>query len=462
MFDARTESERRIADWVPVAAALLAGFAAAWLASPLLPSERVNLGTALARAAGLAGSGFLASFLATVLAFRVFRPSTTWRSVDTAIGFASISAWFAPFLVTAWDGALWLLPVAVVAGALLARLLGLYRRSLADAQDAVEDRDAWMEEFADELFQGLAKARRSQWKREALAVAILLEAGLAATAFGWVAAGSISMALGGLLAGWATRHSIQPQSHVHFGRGVSALSVSGAVAALLLIAAFGEPPLYPGAPFRNGNSGRQGRSLAGKDLVGGVVLRSEDLKKAMVLANVPLPHEPMHGRGRRQLHIPFTGEYWFFPSPGFSPGEDAMVQRGSPLGWVFTNVDKSLMNMRARQSFAIPVPLECCREIHVTVNARPAETGTVSVETILLRYSGKRRATRLSLGKRHLTPVALRGDGSHELATETLAFRVPKSPALDEFDTIEVRFDLHVPRIYRSAKAEVQGFTFVR
>ncbi|MCC7340377.1 MAG: hypothetical protein IT170_04765 [Bryobacterales bacterium] len=139
-----------------------------------------------------------------------------------------------------------------------------------------------------------------------------------------------------------------------------------------------------------------------------------------------------------------------------------MVQRGSPLGWVFTNVDKSLMNMRARQSFAIPVPLECCREIHVTVNARPAETGTVSVETVLLRYSGKRRATRLSLGKRHLAPVALRGDGSHELATETLAFHVPKSPALDEFDTIEVRFDLHVPRIYRSAKAEVQGFTFVR
>jgi hypothetical protein len=100
--------------------------------------------------------------------------------------------------------------------------------------------------------------------------------------------------------------------------------------------------------------------------------------------------------------------------------------------------------------------------IAITVTAMPAETDTVSIEAMLLRHDEKRRPKRAYLGKIHLTPAALRNMAdSSKPVTETLRFAVPDHALISEFDTIDVQFDLHAPRTNRSAKAEVEAFTFL-
>jgi hypothetical protein len=457
------DSQRRFAEWSPVVASLAGGFLAAWLSSPWMPAERLDATEAFGRSAAIAGVSFLAALLAASLAFRVFRPRTRLHVMGMAVALAATATWFAPFLLTAWDGAIWHLPVAVIIGALLARLLGSYQRSLDDGDDPTEDREEWIDRLAHEMFSGLREVRRSPWKREALFAAVLIEAGIAAIFFGFIAPGIVSVACGGILVGWSTRHALEMRPNVLLRRRSSLASASGALAALMLIAMFGEPPLYPGMPSEGGgDNGRQSQALADKDLVGSFVLKSEDLRKAVLLAPPPPRRSPLLTRGRREMRIPFTGEYWFYPWPRRNPLRDAVTQRGSPLGWVFTNMEKRPISMRARQSFAAPVPLDCCRMLAITVTAMPAETDTVSIEAVLLRHDENRRARRAYLGKVHLTPAALRNmaDVSRPV-TETLRFAVPNDAPISEFDTIDVQFDLHAPRTHRSAKAEVEAFTFL-
>lgn len=463
MFENSSSPHGRLADWSPAVAALGIGFLAAWLASSWMPVERLGFAEAFRRSAAIAAVSFFASLLAAHLAFRFFHPSNGLNREEIAIALAATATWFAPFLLTAWDGAIWHLPVAIVIGTTLARLLGYYQRGITRGNDPTEDREEWINRLAHEMFRGLREARRSPWKREALTAAVLVECGIAAMLFGFATPGMASVACGGILIGWSTRHAVESRPARILRRRSALALVTGALAALMLIAMFGEPPLYPGMPgLDRGDSGRQGRVLADKDLVGSFVLKSEDLRKAILLAPPPPRVTTLLSRGRHEMHIPFTGEYWFYPWPRRSPGRDAVAQWGSPLGWVFTNMERSPIEMRARQSFAMPVPLECCRMIAITVSVMPAETDTVSVEATLLRHDEKRRAKRANLGKIHLTPAALRGIAdTGEPVTETLRFAVPKNLPISAFDTIDVQFDLHAPRTHRSAKAEVEAFTFL-
>ncbi len=463
MFEKGTDPHRRLAVWSPALAALGVGFLAAWLASPWMPTERLDIAEAFGRSFGIVGVSFLASLLAARIAFHFVRPPIVLNPTEIGVALAATATWFAPFLLTAWDGAIWHLPVAMVIGAMAARLIGYYQRGVADGGDPTEDREEWMDRLAHEMFSGLREVRRSPWKREALAAALLIECGVAAMTFGFIAPGMFSVACGGILIGWATRHALESRPVENFRRRSAFLSAAGALASLMLIAMFGEPPLYPGMPGESGSdNGRQGLALADKDLVGSFVLRSEDLRKAVLLVPPKSRVSPLLSRGRRELRIPFTGEYWFYPWPRRSPGRDAVAQWGTPLGWVFTNMEKSPIQMRARQSFAVPISLECCRTIAITVTAMPAETDTVSIEATLLRHDAKRRANRAYLGKIHMTPAALRsGRDAGKPVTETLRFAVPKDSPISDFDTIDVEFDLHSPRIHRSAKAEVEAFTFL-
>ncbi|MDZ7637750.1 MAG: hypothetical protein U5J83_05800 [Bryobacterales bacterium] len=462
MFENKIDSQRRFVLWSPVLAALVGGFMAAWLSSPWMPAERLNAAEAIGRSAAIAGVSFLASLGSATLAFRFFQPRIALNPRWISFALAATSTWFAPFLVTAWDGAIWHLPIAMVIGALLARLLGYYQRSLAE-RDPTEDCEEWIHRLAHQMFSGLREVRPSPWKREALTAALLIECGIAAMLFGFLTPGMVAVAGGGILVGWSTRHTLEVSPALLLRRGPSCASVAGALAVLVLIAMFGEPPLYPGMPREDGGeNGRQSPALADKGLVGSFILQKEDLRKAVLVAPPPPRPSPIRSQGRRETRIPFTGEYWFYPWPRWNPGKDAVLQRGSPLGWVFTNMEKSPIMMRARQSFATPVPLECCRMLAITVTAMQAETDTVSIQAVLLRHDEKRRATQVQLGKIHLTPAALRNSpDASKPVTETLRFAVPDDTPISEFDTIDVHFELHAPRIHRSAKAEVGAFTFL-
>lgn len=464
MFETDTGHRHRSMGWSPVLAALGLGFLVAWFTSSWIPTERLDFPEALGRSLGIVATSFLASLLAAHLVFHFLSPPKIQNSNRLEVALAAIAAWFAPFLLTAWDGAIWHLPIAVTIGAMTARLIGRYQRSFAGGNNPAEDREEWIDRFAYEMFSGLRTIRRSPWKREALAAALLLECGIAAMIFGFVAPGMFSVTCGGILIGWSTRHALESRPAATFRRGSAFLSAAGAVASLMLIAMFGEPPLYPGTPGDGGaDHARRGQALADKDLVASFVLRSEDLRRAVFLVPPKPRVSPLLGRGHRDIRIPFTGEYWFYPWPRNNPGRDAVVQWGSPLSWVFTNVEKSPIQMRARQSFAVPVPIECCKAIAITVTAFPAETGTVSISAVLLRHNDKQRTGRAALGNIHLTPAALRsGPDQDKPVTETLRFVIPNAPAISDFDTIDVEFDLHAPRIHRSAKAEVEAFTFIR
>ncbi|MCL4784086.1 MAG: hypothetical protein KJZ70_13715 [Bryobacterales bacterium] len=463
MFERDANPHRRLAVWSPALAALGVGFLAAWLVIPWMPTERLDIAEAFGRCLGIVLVPFLASLLAASIAFRLLGPPGVLNPAEIGIALAASATWFAPFLLTAWDGAIWHLPIAIVIGAMAARLIGHYERGVAHGGDPTEDREEWMDRLAHEMFSGLREVRRSPWKREALAAALFIECGIAAMTFGYIAPGTLSVACGGILVGWSTRHALESRPADIFRRGSAYASVAGALASLALIATFGEPPLYPGIPGDGGgDNGRQGQALADKDLVGSFILRSEDLRKAVLLVPPKSRVSPLLRLGRREMRIPFTGEYWFYPWPRRSPGKDAVAQWGSPLGWVFTNMEKSPIQMRARQSFAVPIPLECCGAIAITIAALPAETDTVSIEATLLRHDATHRANRAYLGKIHLTPAAFRsGVDAGKPVTETLRFAVPKDSPISDFDTIDVVFDLHSPRVHRSAKAEVEAFTFL-
>lgn len=159
----------------------------------------------------------------------------------------------------------------------------------------------------------------------------------------------------------------------------------------------------------------------------------------------------------KPLTITFRGTYWFFKYPHHSPPEHSYRGRGTPATVGMHSADYFPLQMEAHQKFSSPVALSCCSQILVEITNQDHYARTVWLE-VVLSDSGNPEPP-LSLG---LVPVKSNsGSGDSASASEVLAFNIPASAAISEFDELTVRFHLRGTRYRESARIAVERFTLV-
>lgn len=127
-----------------------------------------------------------------------------------------------------------------------------------------------------------------------------------------------------------------------------------------------------------------------------------------------------------------------------------MVDRTTPITYTFTAVDRTPILMQARQRLGLPIQARCCSAIEVAVRNADQQPETISLQ-LSLATSARPRGPYLRLGVRRL-PAA---------ESAVLSFPMPSRPASPQFDEIIVEFQLHSPRLYRSANVSIQRFVLV-
>jgi hypothetical protein len=249
----------------------------------------------------------------------------------------------------------------------------------------------------------------------------------------------------------------------HEGRQTRAELVAGLLAILLMAnfaflrgkGGIAEPSVAQAAPAQ----------APPKSTLRGVILLTIPKKSSLKLPPSLLSKEASAQRLKAQTtSIPFSGEYWIFPSlwnvwggkrtpvlrrpPPLSP-----VERGDPVSMSFTAINKWMpLVMKAYQVLDQPIPLAGWQRIDVAGESADSLAGVVSVELVLtdseFRYMGS-----VSLGE-EVVPT-----GSAQF---TVQFTVPRESRIKKFDVIEVVFHLGEPRRDKSAKMSVKRFDLVR
>jgi hypothetical protein len=201
-----------------------------------------------------------------------------------------------------------------------------------------------------------------------------------------------------------------------------------------------------------------------QNLLTGIILLSEPKRYVP-----PVPASLLHKKGPVQLvnqrptSIPFSGEYWLFPSlfrvwkgkrvpVSQHPPMTSLVKHGDPLDSTYSSTRRWMpLVMKAHQTLGAPVELSCCQRVDVAVTEADLLPGTVAMEVILLDTTRGRGAAQ-SLGET-VIPTSL--------PEAVVRFNVPRRPSIERFDAIEVVFDLEEPRQDRSAKMAIDRFDLV-
>jgi hypothetical protein len=223
---------------------------------------------------------------------------------------------------------------------------------------------------------------------------------------------------------------------VHFGFAVSALGdTSGAEAK------------KKGAPV-------PGFSVGGK--YRGVVLIPEEEEHVILV-----PPLPMMGRNPFLVHkdpigIPFYGVYWFFQAPDREPNDDAYRVKGTPDHLAFRSADRTPLKMEAHQNLGRLIDIDSCSRIDVTVRNADPYPGSITLELIL---------ENTSLGRFHwqslgALPIVSRADADNPML-ETLSFKIPAYPRIQQFDELTIRFQRASYRATKSAKLAIDRFFLV-
>ncbi len=206
------------------------------------------------------------------------------------------------------------------------------------------------------------------------------------------------------------------------------------------------------------NAGKQptdphpGLSLGGK--YRGVILMPEEEKHVALI--VPLP---MMGRNPFLLHkdplgIPFYGAYWFFQFPDKSPTPDAYRVKGSPDKMTFRSADLTPLQMEAHQNLGRLIDIGALRRIDVAIRNADHYAGMIVIELILIDTATEERQ---SMGQMQLVSRPT-GD---EITQETLRFKIPSDPVIDQFDELVIRFPRSFTRSSRSARIAIDRFFLV-
>ena len=198
---------------------------------------------------------------------------------------------------------------------------------------------------------------------------------------------------------------------------------------------------------------------AGGDFVG-IILWPPQKKKVDIVP--PRPKTPTLGSGvkARPLIIPFDGPYWYFKDPEVEPGPKAHVTFGEPTEAKVRSTDRMQLRMQAHQNLGLPIDLDCCREVDVTVTNADLHVGMIMASVVLTDTSSEgRKATTLGVQpviSSELGPVGVRGK-----VTETLRFVVPASTRLQHFDQIDVILQPTMERARMGSKVSIEQFELV-
>ncbi|MFN7931860.1 MAG: hypothetical protein U0R19_00960 [Bryobacteraceae bacterium] len=331
--------------------------------------------------------------------------------------FALAAVWFTPVFAAAREGYFWSIFAAGAFAASLARSLA---RCAANPND--ESNDPWRVRPTNHLaaifllFTGMAT---------------LLQNALLACA---------SAAIACFLVAWTSRPDPRPIRLLTLD---AAFRIAIAIAACTLL--WTPQEMRSAAKKKEGT----GQLPPDEDTHSGVILLSEPRARPPLKAPPPR-HARAHPRSLQRSPdlIPFTGEYWFYHSPLSRPPRNSLIRKGSPLTYVFTNVERRALSMVATQQLQQELDTSCCARIDLVVQNADTEPDKIWIELILIHAVPGSRALRWSLGSQALTGSALR-------------FDLPATAPFPMFDEIRVVFHLSGTRRYRSASVAIEGFALI-
>jgi hypothetical protein len=193
----------------------------------------------------------------------------------------------------------------------------------------------------------------------------------------------------------------------------------------------------------------------------GIILWPPPVKKVEIVP--PRPNTPLlgHGVGAKPLVIPFDGPYWYFKAPFVEPGPKAHVAFGQPTKAKMRSTDRMPLRMEAHQNVGLPIELDCCREIDVTVTNADTGLGMIEV-SVVLTDTGSRGRRSLILGEEPVVSSdPTRAHAGRDQVTETLKFAVPRAAAIKRFDQIDVVIQPPAERARLGSRVAVEQFELV-
>jgi hypothetical protein len=367
------------------------------------------------------------TLLAGYLAFLVFKPRpkvSIWPSLRR-ITLAAV--WFAPAALLAKISPWWAIAGAFSIAIVMAKCLRGFQT--AESTDLLR---------RDRLISGFLAA-------------LALQGGLVASVAGQLSLAVSLVATGCFLIAWQPAWRIAQQTRANISR-----QLLGALAILFVgfilthsKRGFGPPP----SP--------EAKISSPANRLKGVILLTEPKPHAKLLPPaLTYTANPRIQPSRRPTSIPFSGEYWIFPSlfrlaggkavaVTQRPPPTSIVKRGDPINSTYSATVRWLpLVMKAHQSMETPVDLTGYQHIDIAITIPDIPSGLVSIELILLSSSSGRSLSQ-SLGQ---VPVPL------QFGKTKLRYNVPTT--IGSFDAIEVIFNLETRRD-KSAKVAIDRFDLV-
>jgi hypothetical protein len=399
--------------------------------------------------------GVVAAWLAGLLLPKQQPGETALVCKNTAVGWA-----FLPCIaMMAQRGSWWVFPIAALATvAAVFRLRPLFRNGTEEGKPSVQAASEGLPSL-----YGLGVPETPPPR--SFVVAGCAQVSVAFAVRGWlgVASAGLCVCLALSLVWWAARDG--KWERVWAGRRRAAQLYAVAVALTLLLTpwiaggAGGSNVAAAGSAKGASREGEPGHN--GIDYVG-IVLWPPQKKKVDIVpprANTPVAG---HGIGSKLLVIPFDGPYWYFKDPELEPGPKAHVTFGEPTEAKVRSKDWMPLRMQAHQNLGLPIDLDCCREIDVTVTNADLRVGTILVSVVLTDTSSAKRKT-TTVGVQPVVSSELGAAGGRGKVTETLKFAVPASASakLRQFDQIDVVIQPTMERARLGSRVSIDQFELV-
>jgi hypothetical protein len=196
------------------------------------------------------------------------------------------------------------------------------------------------------------------------------------------------------------------------------------------------------------NGAAPGISVGGK--YRGVILSPEEEPHTILVPPIPMMGRNPFLKHKDPLGIPFYGVYWFFQAPDKAPNQDAYRVKGSPDTMAFRSADMSPLKMEAHQNLGRLIDIKSCSRIDVVIRNADTISGSLAMELVLINTSDHFFQW---LGQ---VPVK-----SQPVSQETLSFKIPPSPAIQQFDELTIRFLTAKYRATRSPRIAITRFYLI-
>lgn len=243
-------------------------------------------------------------------------------------------------------------------------------------------------------------------------------------------------------------------------RGAFKPRLTAAIAALLAVLSLTHylPVHYggEGTETRFPASGKPVKTTSAGFSVGGkyrgVILTPEEEEHTILVPPLPMMgHDPFRVH-KDPIGIPFYGVYWFFQTPDKEPNGDAYRVKGNPDNITFHAADALPLLMEAHQNLGRLIDMSACSRIEIVVRNADLFPGSVALELALVNTTLAGHPSQ-SLGG---SPIK-----SKPPSRETLSFKIPPAPAIQQFDELTIRFPRAYYRRTRSAKIAIERFFLI-